>query len=113
KNQYDYVPFYFSPLLPAWVGRTTVQRRVVDGTEVFNMLDVPDTIADDTNATFDNWPDGDFHYDTIELAFNKRFSDRFFFQSSFDHIWRNELRSADISNWGSTSPLVTDPIGVG
>src|SRR5207248_5396557 len=48
-----------------------------------------------------------------EIAFNKRFSSKFFIQSSFDHIWRNELRSADISDWGSTSPLSTDPIGVG
>jgi hypothetical protein len=113
KNQYDYVPFYYSPLIPAWLGRVNVPTRVVDGSEVFNLLDVPDSIADQTNTTFDNWPDGDFHYDTIEVAFNKRFSDRFFFQSSFDHIWRNELRSADISNWGNSTPLATDPIGVG
>ena len=113
KNQYDYVPFYFSPLLPAWLGQVTVPTRVVDGAETFTLLDVPSSIADQTNATFDNWPDGNFHYDTIEVAFNKRFSDRFFVQTSFDYIWRNELRSADISNWGSTSPLSTDPIGVG
>ena len=42
KNQYDYVPFYFSPLIPAWQGRVTVPTRVVDGSEVFNLLDVPD-----------------------------------------------------------------------
>jgi len=113
KNQYDYVPFYFSPLLPAWMGKVTVPTRVVDGNEAFSLLDVPSSIADQTDALFDNWPDGDFHYDTIEAAFSKRFSTRFFFQSSFDYIWRDELRSADISNWGTTSPLSTDPIGVG
>jgi Carboxypeptidase regulatory-like domain len=117
KNQYDYVPFYFTPFIAAWMGRVTAPVRVVNssesGTETFNLLDVPASIADQTDGTFDNWPDGNFHYDTIEFAFNKRFSDRFFVQSSFDHIWRNELRSADITNWGSTSPLSADPIGVG
>jgi hypothetical protein len=29
-----------------------------------------------------------------------------------DYIWRNELRSADIGDTGSNSPLQTDPIGV-
>jgi hypothetical protein len=113
KNQHNYVPFYFSPLLPAWIGNVNVPRTVVVDGETFSLLDVPDAVADDTTQHFDNWPDSDFHYNTIELAFNKRFSSKFFIQSSFDHIWRNELRSADISNWGTTSPLSTDPIGVG
>jgi hypothetical protein len=118
KNQYDYVPFYFTPLIKAWIGKVNVAKRVTNASptgslESFSLLDVPDAVAGDTDALFDNWPDGDFHYDTIEVAFNKRFSDRFFIQSSFDHIWRNELRSADIPDWGSTSPLSTDPIGVG
>jgi hypothetical protein len=116
KNQYDFVPFYFTPLIPAWLGNVNVAKRVVNagsnGTETFNLLDVPDSLADSTDVAFDNWPESDFHYDTIEFAFNKRFSERFFIQSSFDHIWRNELRSSDINNSGSTSPLDTDPIGV-
>jgi len=117
KSQYDYVPFYFTPLIPAWMGKVTVPTTQVydgaNGPETYHLLDVPAGIADQTNGFFGNWPDSTFHYDTIEVAFNKRFSDRFFVQSSFDHIWRNELRSADIDNWGSTSPLSTDPIGVG
>jgi hypothetical protein len=48
----------------------------------------------------------------MEFAFNKRFSSKFFVQTSADYQWRNELRSADIPDWGSTSPLSTDPIGV-
>jgi hypothetical protein len=116
KNQYDFVPFYVTPLIPAWLGRVTVPTRVVNvsssGIETFSLLDVPASIAGQTDGAFDNWADGDFHYDTIELAFNKRFSQRFFIQSSFDHIWRNELRSADITNLGTTSPLATDPIAV-
>ena len=34
------------------------------------------------------------------------------FQTAADYQWRNELRSADIPDVGSTSPLSTDPIGV-
>jgi hypothetical protein len=118
KNQKQYVPFYFSPLLPAWMGNVNVPTRVTNtapngASETFNLVDVPDAVAGQTDALFDNWPDGDFHYNTIEVAFNHRFSSKFFIQSSFDHIWRNELRSADIPDWGSNSPLSTDPIGVG
>jgi hypothetical protein len=114
KMQRKFVPFYYTPLIPAWIGQTTVPTRVVsEGGEVFNLVDIPASIADQNTATFDNVPDGSFNYDTIEFAFNKRFGSRFFMQSSFDYQWRDELRSADIINWGTTSPLNTDPIGVG
>ena len=86
-------------------------RVVSENGEVFNLLDIPASLADQNTAVFDNVPDGDFDYDTIEFAFNKRFGSEFFVQSSFDYQWRDELRSADIVNWGSTSPLNTDPIG--
>ena len=117
KHQAQYIPFYFTPLIPAWIGKITVPVRLTNqgpnGLETFNLVDVPDAIADDTSGLYANWPDGTFDYDTIELAFRHRFSSKFFIESSFDHIWRNELRSADIDDWGSTSPLSTDPIGVG
>ncbi len=63
-------------------------------------------------AAYINYPDGSFNYDTIEIAFQKRVG-KAFFQTSYDIQWRDELRSADIPDWGSTSPLSTDPIGVG
>jgi hypothetical protein len=114
KMQRKFVPFYYTPLIPAWIGRNTVPTRVVsENGEVFNLVDIPASLVDENTSVFDNVPDGDFDYDTIEFAFNKRFSDRFFAQSSFDWQWRDELRSADIPNWGTTSPLSTDPIGVG
>jgi hypothetical protein len=117
KHQAQYLPFYFTPLIPAWMGKNTVPVRVTNqgpnGVETFNLRDVPDSLADSNSGLYDNWPDGTFDYDTIEVAFRHRFSSRFFIESSFDHIWRNELRSADIDDWGSTSPLSTDPIGVG
>jgi Carboxypeptidase regulatory-like domain len=114
KMQRKFVPFYYTPLVPAWFGQLTVPIRVVsdDTGEVFNLRDIPASIADQNTGLFDNIPDSDFDYDTIEFAFNKRLGSRFFMQSSFDYQWRDELRSADIDNWGSTSPLVADPIGV-
>src|SRR5262249_41328938 len=50
-------------------------------------------------------------YDTIEVAYHKRIKD-FFVQTSFDHQWRNDLRTA-YGAWGpSTSPLSADPISI-
>jgi len=118
KHQAQYIPFYFSPLIKAWMGNVNVPVRVRNvapngSVETFNLLDVPDALAEQTSAVYDNAPDGTFDYDTVEVAFRHRFSSKFFIESSFDHIWRNELRSADIPDWGSQSPLSTDPIGVG
>ena len=114
KMQRKFVPFYYTPYVPAWFGQLTVPVRAVAGDtgEVFDLRDIPASLADQSEALFDNIPDSDFNYDTLEFAFNKRFGSRFFTQSSFDYQWRDELRSADIDNWGSTSPLVADPIGV-
>ena len=115
KMQRKFVPFYYTPFVPAWHGHLTVPVRVVsdDTGEVFNLVDIPASIADQNTALFDNIPDGDFDYDTLEFAFDKRIGSRFFSSASFDYQWRDELRSADIPNWGSTSPLIADPIGVG
>src|SRR3954468_1821662 len=113
KNSKDFMPFYYNPYVPAWDGALTVATRQVssDG-RVFNLVDVPNSLAGDSSALYTNIPDSDFHYDTIEMAFNKRFSEKFFIQTSGDFQRRNELRSADIPDWGSTSPLSTDPIGI-
>jgi hypothetical protein len=112
KLSKEFVPFYYTPFVPAWFGRLTVPVRVSVEGETFNLVDIPASLADQSESMFDNIPDSDFTYDTIEFAFNKRFAGDFFFQSSFDYQWRDELRSADIPNWGSTSPLIADPIGL-
>jgi hypothetical protein len=114
KMQRKFVPFYYTPLVPAWHGQLTVPVRVVsdDTGEVFNLRDIPASLADQSQSVFDNIPDGDFDYDTLEIAFNKRMGAKFFAQGSFDYQWRDELRSPDIDNVGTTSPLNTDPIGV-
>jgi hypothetical protein len=114
KMQRKFVPFYTATFVPAWHGQLNVPVTVVsdDSGEVFNLVDVPDSIAALNNAMFDNVPDGDFTYDTIEFAFNKRLGSRFFVQSSADYQWRDELRSADVDNVGNTTPLSADPLGV-
>ena len=111
KMQRKFVPFYYTPFVPAWHGQLTVPVRVVsdDTGEVFNLVDIPASLADQSTSLFDNIPDGDFNYDTIEFAFNKRFGSKFFAQSSFDYQWRDELRSADIDNVGIDEPVEHRP----
>jgi hypothetical protein len=113
KNQRNPAPFYGTNLLPAWVGQLNVPTVQTFNGQVYHLVDVPDSVANSTDGLYTNFPgDSDFHYDTIELAYNKRIRN-FFVQTSFDYQWRNDLRSpcgcnsVDIS----TSPLSADPIG--
>jgi hypothetical protein len=113
KMQKDYLPFYFTPMVTAWLGQLTVPTTASYLGTTYSLVDVPNSLANKTDTEYTNWPDSTFTYDTIEVAFSKRIGSRLFFQASGDYQWRNELRSADIPDWGSTSPLSTDPIGVG
>ena len=113
KMQKDFVPFYFTPIVTAWIGKLTVPTTASYLGTTYSLLDVPNSLANSTDTEYTNWPDSTFTYDTIEFAFTKRVGAKFFFQASGDYQWRNELRSADIPDLGSTSPLSTDPIGVG
>jgi Carboxypeptidase regulatory-like domain/TonB dependent receptor len=112
KMQKDFIPFYFTPMVTAWLGKQTVAKSFAYQGVTYNLLDVPDSLADSTDTSYTNFPGSDFTYDTIEFAFQKRLSSKLFFQVSADYQWRDELRSADIPDTGSTSPLSTDPIGV-
>lgn len=114
KNVRDAAPYYVSNLVTAWLGQNTVPAtRTIDG-ETFNLVDVPDAIAGDTAVAYANFPDGTFNYDTIEFAYNKRVSQKFFINTSFDYQWRSDFRSSLVSNGYdiSTSPLSADPIGI-
>ena len=114
KHSSPYIPFYYNPYVPAWDGKLTVPTTQVASTgQVFNLMDIPASLASQSSGLYTNIPGSDYYYDTVEFAFNKRFGAKFFIQTSADYQWRNELRSADIADWGSTSPLATDPIGVG
>jgi hypothetical protein len=83
------------------------------GTQDFNLMDVPTSLKGIVQNQMANVPDsvggGSYNYDTMELAFNKRFTGGFFLDSSFDYVWRNELRQ----NSSSGSPFGSDPLGVG
>jgi hypothetical protein len=114
KMQKQFLPFYFTPMVQAWMTATGNNLNVpVRGTyngQTYNLLDVSNSLANLTGDEYTNYPDGNFTYDTIELAFHKR-AGKLFFQASGDYQWRNELRTAD-PNETATSPLSTDPIAV-
>ena len=117
KNSRDFVPFYYSPYIPAWIGQLTVPTAVtITGPsgrdETYNVLDIPDSLAGQSDALFDNISGSDFHYTTAEIAFSGRAGARLFVHVSADYQWRDELRTPDIPNWGANDPLSTDPIGV-
>ncbi len=97
------------------VAATVVMRSFdggIAGNQVFNVFDIPDALRGQVRNVVATIPDsvggGDFDYDTIQLAFNKRFSRDLFIQSSFDYQWRDELRQNSASN----SPLNSDPLGI-
>lgn len=110
KNHYDFASFYGTNLVSAWVGQVNVPtRQTVNATgQALNLLDVPNALADSTNGQYGNYPDANFHYDTIEVAYQKRMHN-FFVQTSADYQKRNDLRDAI---GVSTSPLSADPIPI-
>ena len=59
-----------------------------------------------TNAPGD---EANFNWTTVSLGVNRRFRNNFFWNAYFDYQWRHEGRTPG----QSTSPLTTDPIGVG
>jgi hypothetical protein len=75
--------------------------------ETFSLLDLPSKITPSNVIT--NYPDGDYNYDTLQFAFTKRFESGLFVQGSYDYQWRDELRNVS----PSSSPLNSDPLGVG
>jgi hypothetical protein len=76
-----------------------------------NLIRVPDSAANAQSPVIDTSPGGfdDDNYDTFQVAFQRRFTQDFFVQSSFDYQLRDERRQAIRA---STSPLVADPLQV-
>jgi hypothetical protein len=118
KNSRDFVPYYYSPYIPAWIDQLTVPTTVAVTSpsgqlETYHVFDIPQSLRGQSAALFDNVPDSDFHYTTVELALRSRqLGSHAFVQVSGDYQWRDELRSADIPNAGNAGPQATDPIGV-
>ncbi|HJZ72734.1 MAG TPA: carboxypeptidase regulatory-like domain-containing protein [Vicinamibacterales bacterium] len=85
----------------------------IAGSQVFDVFDIPASLRGVVRNQFTNVPDdvggGSYNYDTIELAFNKRFAAGLFIDSSFDYLMRDELRA----NTASTNPFATDPLAIG
>jgi hypothetical protein len=88
------------------------------GSQTFTVFDIPASLKGVVTNQITNIPDSlggsEWTYDTMELAFNKRFGSGLFVNTSFDYQWRNDLRQA-ASNSGAPSPsnsaLNSDPIG--
>ena len=57
KHSGDFIPFYYNPYVPAWDGKLTVPTRQVssDG-QVFNLVDVPNSLASQSSALYTNIP---------------------------------------------------------
>ena len=72
--------------------------------------DLPDGAPTSENLNT-NVPDGegDFNWTTVSLGVNRRFRNNFFWNAYFDYQWRHEGRTPG----QSSSPLTTDPVGVG
>jgi Carboxypeptidase regulatory-like domain/TonB dependent receptor len=111
KNVKDAAPYYVTNLVPEWTGQNTLPFTLTVGGETFNLLDVPGNIP--PNVAYANFPDGTYNYDTIEVAYNKRVSQKFFINTSADYQWRSDFRSPINNGFDrSTSPLSADPIGI-
>jgi hypothetical protein len=76
-----------------------------------NLVRVPDSSANAQSPVIDTSPGGfdDDIYDTFQVAFQRRFTQDFFVQTSFDYQLRDERRQAIRAQ---TSPLVADPLQV-
>ncbi len=53
--------------------------------------------------------EADYNWTTLSMGLNRRFRNNFFWNAYFDYQWRSEGRTPG----QSTSPLTTDPVGVG
>jgi hypothetical protein len=105
------------PRIGQYTVPTTVNvnvQDVVNTTPVvtpFTVFDIPSSLKGIVNNLIMNIPDSlggsSWTYDTIELAFNKRFGAGLFLNSNFDYQWRKDLRNPAASN----SNLSSDPIG--
>jgi hypothetical protein len=80
--------------------------------QTFEVFDIPDALRGRVQNVIATIPGsvggGDFNFDTIQFALNKRFPNGLFVQGSFDYQWRDELRA----NTASNSPLDSDPLNV-
>ncbi|HEY7791772.1 MAG TPA: carboxypeptidase regulatory-like domain-containing protein [Vicinamibacterales bacterium] len=99
--------------VPVTLQNYSANGAVTQGTQNFTVYDIPDALSGVVTNLVATMPaevdNGAENYDTLDVAFNKRFQQGLFLDSSFDYGWRDELRTTSSSN----SPSNTDPIGTG
>ena len=80
------------------------------GGTTLTVYDLPDGASLSQNL-YTNAPTDEtkFNWNTVSLGVNRRFRNNFFWNAYFDYQWRHEGRTPG----QSTSPLSTDPVGVG
>jgi hypothetical protein len=127
KNTYNEYTVFDLSRVGAFVVPTVVPVTVRDfvngvtGTVNLNLMDM--ATGPTGQNTISNVPDGHYAYDTMQLAFNKRFGSGLFIQTSYDYQWRNELRgggapgslvsSSNTMANPTTSPLNSDVLTIG
>jgi outer membrane receptor protein involved in Fe transport len=85
---------------------------VVEGVRDFTVYDIPASLKGQVRNIIDTTPGdsgdpgGAANFDTIELAFNKRFSEGLFLDSSFDWTRLEQLKNADSSTYQNVYPTV-------
>jgi hypothetical protein len=110
----DYNKGQVLPLLanPIPCGDAVFPCPVDPNGNTLNMVRLPDSAAGAQQNEIDTYPSGfdRDNYDTVQFAFNRRFSENFFIQTSFDYQWRDERRRATSE---ATGPLTADPLDAG
>ena len=86
----------------------------ITGQQTFTVNDIPSSLKGKVHNQIATMPasvnNGAENFDTIEVAFNKRFAQGFFLDSSYDYTRSDAL----VNNAASTSPLTqSDPIATG
>jgi hypothetical protein len=110
------VPFTTSPVNLVNYSADSPSGQVV-GQGRFELMTIPASLTGIVRNLITNVPDGAWTYDTLTMVFQSRVGPRVFLQGGFDHEWRNEQRGGSSMTASaltvSTSPLDSDPIGIG
>jgi hypothetical protein len=110
------VPFTTSPVNLVNYTTDNLSGQVV-GQERFALVTIPASLTGNVRNLITNVPDGAWTYDTLTMVFQLRVGPRVFLQGGLDYEWRNEQRGGSSMTASaltvSTSPLDSDPIGIG
>jgi hypothetical protein len=77
------------------------------GSQTFTVYDIPASLKGQVSNVIATAPGLDTNYDTLQFSFEKRFRTGLFLQASFDHTWRDELRSNSGGTGTDSNPIGT------